>query len=84
MDERFAYRAKGIAPLLDQQGRKQRWLAAQVGVSESHLSRVISGERLISRESAERIAAALDTSLFLLFEFMGESEMASSMMAVPA
>jgi transcriptional regulator with XRE-family HTH domain len=69
----YNYRARGLMDLLNQQGRKQRWLANQVGVSESHLSRVVAGERLIDQVAAERISSVLAVPLFLIFEFTDRS-----------
>lgn len=38
------------------QGRKQRWLAARLGISESVLSRKLRGERHFTRCEAEMAA----------------------------
>jgi transcriptional regulator with XRE-family HTH domain len=70
----YDYRARGLPELLQQQGRKQRWLAEQSKLSESHLSRVITGERLVDKATAERVAGVLNVPLFLIFEFTGRSE----------
>jgi plasmid maintenance system antidote protein VapI len=44
-------------------GRIARWYAAQIGVSESHLSRVIKGTRPLRREQAEHLSRLLGASL---------------------
>jgi transcriptional regulator with XRE-family HTH domain len=62
------YRARGLDQLLKREGRKQRWLANEVGISEALLSYIVSGERTASEKVAEAIAEALGKSLFLIFE----------------
>jgi transcriptional regulator with XRE-family HTH domain len=74
MKETPCYDGRKLADLLTAQGRKARWLAAQAGVSESHLSRVVSGERLATRSTAERVAAVLQVPLFLAFDFLPRKE----------
>ncbi len=74
MEQRTRYQSTNLDRVLADQGRKQRWLARRVGVSESLVSMLISGERTISADMAERIAAALDVPLFLLFELSVSSE----------
>lgn len=66
--------ATGLKNVLESQGRKKRWLADQVRLSESYLGRVIAGTRTISQGDAERIAATLGLPLFLLFEFTAVSK----------
>ena len=74
MKEQANLRATKLADVLAEEGRKARWLADRAQVSESHLSRVVNGERLVTPSVAERIAAALGRSLFLLFELTSESD----------
>lgn len=54
--------------MLDAQGTKSRWLAEKVGISESHLSRIITGERRISKRLAERICDFARVDFHLAFE----------------
>lgn len=68
MREPTNFKANEIDRLLAEEGRKSRWLANQVGISESHLSRIVSGERRISESLAKRIAEAIGAPLFLAFE----------------
>lgn len=60
--------AKGLGDVMDEQGRKRRWLADRIGVSESYLSMVISGGRTVDRALGERIGSLLGVPFFLLFE----------------
>ena len=69
MREPTVIRATELGRVLEEEGRKARWLAARVGISESHLSRIVSGERLISESLAQRIASALGHDFGVLFEF---------------
>lgn len=62
------YVATHLGDVLDSQGRKQRWLAARIGVSGGYISLIIAGERTVDREMGERIAALLDVPFFLLFK----------------
>jgi hypothetical protein len=62
------YRATGLGEVIDEQGRKRRWLADRVGVSEAYLSMIISGMRTVDRSLGERIGALLGVPFFLLFE----------------
>jgi hypothetical protein len=63
------YRATGLGKVLEEQGRKRRWLARRVGISEPYLSRIIAGDKTIDRARGERIGALLGVPFFLLFEF---------------
>lgn len=62
------YTSRTLAEVIAHQGRRQDWIAKRTGLSESMLSMVISGQRTINEESAQRIAAALQVPLFLLFD----------------
>ncbi len=73
MDTEQRYRATALGKTLESQGRHQRWLARQIGVSESHLSRVIAGERPLPQSQAEQVARVLAIPLFLIFELSDES-----------
>ncbi len=63
------YRATGLGKVLEEQGRKRRWVARRVGISEPYLSRIIAGDKTIDRARGERIGALLGVPFFLLFEF---------------
>jgi hypothetical protein len=60
------------------QGRKPRWLASQIGVSEGHFSRVVSGERRLLYRKAEALAELLRVEPAELFDLsalsIGRSE----------
>lgn len=53
-----AYRT-ALQRVLREDGRRQDWLAAKVGVSDSHMSLIVRGQRHCSDDLAERIAKAL-------------------------
>ena len=61
-------RAEELRSLLAMQGRRKDWLAAQAGVSPSLLSHALAGRRSVSGSVAERMAAALQVPVFLVFE----------------
>jgi len=63
------YTGTKIGDVLTEQGRRQDWLAAQVGVKPATVNRWIKGSRQIDRVNAERVAAALGVPFFSLFEF---------------
>lgn len=54
-----AYDANKLFEVLRAQGRRQDWLAAQVGCSQSLISMVKRGQRRMPDWFAERAAAAL-------------------------
>lgn len=56
-----------LQEIMTTEGRRYNWLAGQVGVSPAHLSRVISGERPLTRKLAERIATALGRNIETVF-----------------
>lgn len=53
-----------IKQVLTDQGRRQDWLATQVGVATSTVSRWISGELAIRKDHAEQVAELLGVSFF--------------------
>lgn len=63
------YVSSNLGTVLTEQGRKQKWLAQRVGVSESLIAKVIAGDRSVNARLAGRIAQELNIPLFLLFEF---------------
>lgn len=62
------YRATHLKSVLSEQGRKQAWLAAKVGVSPRLIGYILTGERTASAEVAARIALALGVPLFFVFD----------------
>jgi transcriptional regulator with XRE-family HTH domain len=68
------YGAGNLRAVLHQQGRRQDWLSRQIGVSEALISKVLKGERTLSRAHAERVAAALNVPFFMIFELRERSE----------
>lgn len=74
MKETERYRATMLSEILKNQGRHQRWLSQRLGVHESYLSRVISGEKSLSRDQAELAAGLLQVPLLLAFELLQGSK----------
>lgn len=67
--EETRYRTTQLGAVLKAQGRRQDWLAAQLGLSQSQVSRIIAGTQTIDAERAKRTALLLGAPLFLLFDF---------------
>jgi transcriptional regulator with XRE-family HTH domain len=63
------YVSTNLAAVLEAQGRMRRWLAERVGVSESLISKVLSGKKTVDQALGERIAEALGVPFNVLFEF---------------
>ncbi|MGB3329184.1 MAG: helix-turn-helix transcriptional regulator [Thermomicrobiales bacterium] len=61
------YTGTKIGDVLAEQGRRQDWLAAQVGVKPATVNRWIRGSRQLDRANAERVASALGVPFSLLF-----------------
>jgi transcriptional regulator with XRE-family HTH domain len=62
------YTAARLGSVLAAQGRSQRWVARQVGVSESLLSHAQAGRRSLDRALAERVAVVLGVPFAMLFD----------------
>jgi len=62
------YAGTKIKVVLDEQGRRQDWLADQVGVAPATVNRWINGSRTVDVANARKIAAILGVPLFLLFD----------------
>ncbi|WP_211231387.1 helix-turn-helix transcriptional regulator [Alicyclobacillus pomorum] len=58
--------------LLFEKQLTHRWLAQQVGMTETAISLVINGKRVPSLENALRIAKVLETSVEALWGFVIE------------
>lgn len=69
------YTAPKLRAILNAQGRRQDWLAAQVGISGALLNRAMGETRTIDEATALRIAAVLGVPFFVAFDFpKGESK----------
>lgn len=68
------YRASNLEAVITERGLRFDWVARQAKISKSHLSMVMSGKRMASESVANRIADALTTPLFLLFDLSSEDE----------
>jgi transcriptional regulator with XRE-family HTH domain len=84
MREITNYQASNLRALLEAQGTKFRWLADRVGISESHLSRIINGERLVSESLGRRISEAARVDFFVAFKLTDRSITFSVREQVPA
>jgi len=51
---------KTVKTEIQKKGLKIVWVAQQLGLSHSHLSRQLSGERPITSQQAERMSTLLD------------------------
>jgi len=51
-----------------EQGRHNRFVANQIGVSDSHFSRVLTGERWVTEEHARVVADLLQTDFSVLWK----------------
>jgi len=65
-DLRFT--GSNIGRVLNEQGRRQDWLAGKVGVTPATVNRWIKGSRSLDHGSAIRVADALGVPFFLLFD----------------
>lgn len=69
--ERFG--AGNLEAVLVEQGRMQNWVAQQAGISESLISKVLKGQRTLSKPDAERVARVLGVPFFMLFNLRDRS-----------
>ncbi len=72
------YSATRLAEVLEDQGRKQRWLASQIGIHESIVSDWINGRRTLSEDRAKQVAEALAIDFYLLFPVPNGTDSVSS------
>jgi len=69
------YRAKALTETIDAQGRRRDWVATQAGIDAPLLSHLEKGRRTVTAEVAQRIASALQTPFFVLFESADADDM---------
>ena len=63
----MAFDHQKIRRIMDAQGRRNDWLAARVGLSESSITRILQGSRPINEQFAQSAADALQIPMeFLL------------------
>jgi transcriptional regulator with XRE-family HTH domain len=58
-----------VERLLAERGWSKRGLAAELGIEDSHLSRVTTGKKTVSLDLLVRVAAALDVEPDYFYEF---------------
>lgn len=68
------YDATLLTRVLRDQGRKQRWLADQIGTHESLVSEWVNGHRTISERRARQVADVLGVPFYLLFTVANATE----------
>lgn len=61
------YTGTKIGEVLAEQGRRQDWLAAQIGVTPATVNRWIKGTRLMNHASAVLVSSTLGVDFSLLF-----------------
>lgn len=61
-----------IKKVLDEQGRKNKYLAQKVKISESYLSNIVKGKNIPSVELALKIANAINVPVDQLFSYSEE------------
>lgn len=76
--------APGLKEVLRSQGRSARWVAQQVGISETLISHAIYGRKTVTHDTARRIAEVLGVRFGLLFELPDGSEVLTPKEAVSA
>lgn len=74
MNEAPRYTATNLADTLDSKGLKQTWIARQLGISKSLMSKVAAGDRTVDAETGTRIAELVGVPFFLLFELRKRSD----------
>lgn len=59
---------QAILDLLRIRERNQQWLADKLGISGAHLTRLLNGERVWTKDLREKTAIILDTPAWLIFD----------------
>ena len=62
------YNAVGLKAALMARGTSVTWLAEQTGILRQSVSYIVNGTRKADQDKAEKIAAALNMPLDILFE----------------
>ena len=62
------YEARGLKAALMARGTSVTWLAEQTGILRQQVSYIVNGTRKADQDKAERIAAALNMPLDVLFD----------------
>jgi len=73
MREIANYQSTNLRTLLLARGVKFRELAVALGISESHMNRVINGERMASEQLAKEICAKTEVDFLAAFELTERS-----------
>ena len=62
------YEARGLKAALMARGTSVTWLSEQTGIIRQQVSYIVNGTRKADQDKAEKIAAALNMPLDVLFE----------------
>ena len=62
------YEARGLKAALMARGTSVTWLSEQTGIIRQQVSYIVNGTRKADQDKAEKIAAALNMPLDILFE----------------
>lgn len=52
-----------VARLVREQGRQKQWVARQIGVSPSEMTKILRGDRVLTLPQAQRLAQALGVAI---------------------
>lgn len=52
-----------VARLIREQGRQKQWVARQIGVSPSEMTKILRGDRVLTLPQAQRLAQALGVTI---------------------
>lgn len=63
-----------VRQVIDEQGRRQTWLADHLGVDQSLVSRILAGRRTVSEPDARLVSNILGAPFSLLWKLAGTSE----------
>ena len=76
MDTTTSYTATGyLAETLRKQGRMAAWVATQIGVTRSGMTRIMAGERKIDERRAQAVSDLLGVPFGVLFEIADASKL---------
>jgi len=63
-----------LKTIIEAQGRKQSWIAREIGISEDALSRIVLGKQKLPLDKAEPLATVLGISVIELIRAIPTQE----------